>query len=88
MSSSHSEKYLTKLLFGLGAVIAAIFAIVYAAFERTKTGDWYFWGVVASVLMCTGLYLLVSASVHKIKSELSRRQKGRELQKTSPTDDN
>ncbi|MEP6700968.1 MAG: hypothetical protein ABJA85_06620 [Bacteroidota bacterium] len=86
MSSSHSDKYLSKLLFGFGAVIASILSILYAAFERTKTGDWYFWGIVASLLMCTGLFFLLSAFVHKVKAEFSKRQKVREQQK-SPTED-
>ncbi|MEO7923760.1 MAG: hypothetical protein ABIR30_08770 [Chitinophagaceae bacterium] len=84
--SSHADKYLSKLLFGFGAVISSIFVLIYAAFERTKTGDWYFWGLVASVLLCAGLFLLMQAFVHKIKADFSRRQKVREQQKT-PTDE-
>ena len=87
MSSSHSDKYLSKLLLGFGAVIASILSILYAAFERTKTGDWYFWGIVASLLMCTGLFFLLNAFVHKVKAEFSKRQKVREQQRTSATDE-
>ena len=85
--SSHADKYLSKLLFGFGAVIASIFIIIYAAFERTKTGDWYFWGLVASVLMCIGLYLMLGAFVHKVKADFSRRQNLRKQQQASPSDD-
>ena len=85
--ASHSDKYLSKLLFGFGAVIASIFILVYAAFERTKKDDWYVWGLVASILLCTGLFLLLQAFIHKIKADFSRRQKVREQQRT-PTDDN
>ena len=85
--SSHSDKYLTKLLFGLGAVMASIFVIVFAAFERTKNGDWYFWGLVASILMCTGLFLLMSAFVHKIKADFSRRQSVRKQQTSLAPDE-
>lgn len=79
--SSHSDKFLTKLLFGFGAVIAAVFVILFACFERTKKDDWYGWGMVASALLCTGLYLLLSAFVHKVKSDFIRRQKSREQQR-------
>jgi hypothetical protein len=85
--ASHSDKYLSKLLFGLGAVIASIFSIMYSSFERTKNGDWYFWGVVASVLMCTGLFLLLSAFVHKVKADFSRRQTIRKQQSSSSSED-
>ena len=78
--SSHSDKYLTKLLLGFAAVIASIFVIVFACFERVKYDDWYGWGLVASVLLCLGLYLLFSAFIHKIKADFSRRQKSKELQ--------
>ena len=78
--ASHTDKFLTKLLFGFAAVIASIFIIVYACFERVKYDDWYGWGLVASVLLCSGLYLLLSAFVHKMKSDFSKRQRSKELQ--------
>jgi len=73
--SSHSDKYLTKLLFGFAAVSASVFLIVFACFERTKKDDWYGWGLGASVLLCLGIYLMLSAFVHKIKADFSRRQR-------------
>ena len=85
--SSHSDKFLTKLLFGFAAVIAAVFVIIFACFERTKEDEWYGWGLVASTLLCTGLYLLLSAFVHKVKSDFSRRQKSKEQQRTKPDND-
>ena len=78
--ASHTDKFLTKLLFGFAAVIASVFIIVYACFERVKYDDWYGWGLVASVLLCSGLYLLLSAFVHKMKSDFSKRQRSKELQ--------
>jgi uncharacterized membrane protein HdeD (DUF308 family) len=86
MSNGHQEKYISKLLFGFSLIIGSVFVIVFAAFERTRQDDWYFWGLVASVLMCFGLYLLLSAFVHKMKSDLIKRQRSREQQKTR-TDD-
>jgi uncharacterized membrane protein HdeD (DUF308 family) len=79
--ASHEEKYLTKLLFGFGSIIGGVMAILYACFERIKDDDWYFWGVVASVLLCLGIFLLMQAFVHKVKSDFSRRQKMRQQQK-------
>jgi uncharacterized membrane protein len=78
--ASHADKFLTKLLLGFAAVIASIFVIVFACFERVKYDDWYGWGLVASALMCIGLYLLLSAFVHKIKADFLKRQKSKELQ--------
>ncbi len=85
--ASHSDKFLTKLLFGFAAISASIFVIVYACFERVKHDDWYGWGLVASVLMCIGLYLLCSAFVHKIKADFLRRKQEREAHHKKYPDD-
>jgi ABC-type nickel/cobalt efflux system permease component RcnA len=78
--ASHADKFLTKLLFGFAAISASIFVIVFACFERVKYDDWYGWGLVASALMCTGIFLSLSAFVHKVKADFMRRQKSKELQ--------
>ena len=82
MSNNHQEKFITKMLIGFALITAGILLIVFIAFDRLKTEDWYFWGIVASIVINTGLYLLVSAFVHKVKSDLIKRQKLRELQKS------
>lgn len=86
MSNNHQEKFLSKILFGFSLIIAGIFSIIFAAFERTRQDDWYFWGIVASVLICVGLYLVMTGFVHKVKSDFIRRQKQREQQKTFTAD--
>ena len=86
MSNNHQEKFISKMLFGFASVTAAVFLILYAAFERTQQDDWYFWGIVGSVLINLGLYFLVSAFVHKVKADFIKRQKQREQQKTFTAD--
>ena len=85
---SHYDRYFAKLLIGFASVIASILLIFYAMFEISKRQDkdWYFWAIVAAFLMCTGIYFSLSAFVHKIKSDFSRRQKQREQQKTVTND--
>ena len=82
MSNSHNEKFLSKLLFGFACIIGGTFFILYASFERVEYDDWYPWAIVASVFYCTGLYLLLSAFVHKVKSDFIRRQKDKEKQRS------
>lgn len=82
MSNSHSDKFLTKLLFGFSCIIGGIFFIFYACFERVEDDDWYPWAIVASVFVCSGLYLLLSSFVHKIKSDFSRKQSDKEKQRS------
>jgi hypothetical protein len=84
--NSHHERYFIKLLIGFGSIIGSILIIFYSIFEVNKENDWYFWAIVAAFLMCGGIYFCLTAFVHKIKSEFSRRQKQRESQKTVTAD--
>jgi uncharacterized membrane protein HdeD (DUF308 family) len=86
MSNPHREKYISKLLIGIGLVTAGIFVILYASFEKGQKTDWYFWGIIAAVAVNSGILLMGSAFVHKVKSDLIRRQKLREQQKTFTSD--
>ncbi len=82
MSNNHQEKFITQLLTGFACVTAGIFVIMYLVFSKPKQGGWYFWGILTAILVNIGLYLLMSGFVHKVKSDLIRRQKLREQQKT------
>jgi uncharacterized membrane protein HdeD (DUF308 family) len=86
MSNSHQEKFITKLLIGVACMTAGVFVILYAAFERAQKEDWYFWGIIASLGLIAGVILVCSGFVHKMKSDLIRRQKQRETQKTFTAD--
>ena len=86
MSNKHEERYITKLLSGFALVTGGIMVILYGAFERAKEGDWYFWGIVSAVLINAGLWFLLSAFIHKIKSDFIRKQRMREQQKSFTTD--
>lgn len=82
MSDSHSEKYLVKLLVGFGSLITFVLVLFYAIFESgAQKGDWYFWAAVAAFLLCGGVYFCITAIVHKIKSDFSRRAREREHKK-------
>ncbi len=73
----HAEKYLIKLITGSIILIGFVFLSFYAVVEKARQGDWYFWAIVAAVLLCAGIYFCLSAFVHKIKSDFNRRQKHR-----------
>lgn len=86
MPNTHHEKYVSKMLIGFSAVILGVFTILYSSFEKTLVSDWYFWAVIASTFICIGLYFLIHAILHKMKSDLIKRQKMREQQKTFTAD--
>lgn len=85
MSDLHKEKYLTKMLMGFVFITIGILIILYASFERAAFDDWYMWGIVASIAVNLGLYMLLQAFVHKVKSDLIKRQKVRDQQKVAQT---
>lgn len=82
MSNTHQEQFVTKMLVGFAFVTAGILLTFYTAFERARNEDWYLWGIVASVIINTGLYFLINAFVHKVKADFIKRQKQREQQKS------
>lgn len=82
MPNNHQRKYISKLLIGFVTVTAGIFSILYACFEKAQISDWYFWAIVASFLICTGLYLLLTAMVHKTKADFRKKQQ--KLDKNKP----
>ena len=86
MSTAHQEKYLTKLLVGIAFITAGIFVMLYAAFEKGEKADWYFWGTLVAIAINAGVILIASAFVHKMKSDLIKKQKKREQQKTFTAD--
>jgi uncharacterized membrane protein HdeD (DUF308 family) len=86
-SKSHRELYFAKLLLGFAAIISSILVVFYAIFELGKDSDWYFWAIFAAFLMCSGIYIVLYAFVHKIKSDLSRRQKKQDAQKSISSTD-
>ena len=87
---SHKERYFTKMLISFASIIGCVLIIFYCIFEKAAKGkdeDWYFYAIVSAFLLCSGIYFGLQAYVHKIKSELSRRQKQRQQQKNFTADE-
>jgi hypothetical protein len=85
-NNSHIDKYFNKLLIGFAFLTGSVLVTFYAIFETLKGSNWYLWATGAAILLCAGIYFCLSAFVHKIKSDFSRRQKQREQQKTFTAD--
>lgn len=83
MTNRHRQKYILRLLAGLGLVSGAILIILYITRLDKSEGqtEWMLWSVAALSLINSGLVLLGSAFVHKVKSDLIRKQKAREQHK-------
>jgi len=68
---------------GMGLVSGGILVIIYTSFLESKDrqGEWYIWAAAAMGLVNGGLYILGNAFVHKVKSDLIRKQKLKEQHK-------
>lgn len=81
---NHEDQFISKLLFGFGSIIASVMLTLFVCFERMKRDDeWYWWGMGIAALLCLGVYLVASALIHKMKSDLIRKQKIRHMQKST-----
>ena len=82
-NNRHRQKYILRLLAGLGLVSGGVLVILYTT--RLDKGDgrteWMIWAAAALSLINSGLYILGSAFVHKVKSDLIRKQKQRDQSK-------
>jgi hypothetical protein len=81
MTNRHRQKYLVRLLAGLGIVSGGILVIIYTSFIKSREQEWYIWGAAAIALINSGLFILGSAFVHKVKADLIRKQKQKEQSK-------
>ena len=86
MPNNHHNKYTSKMLIGISLVSAGIFLTMYILTVPTFQRYWYFWAIIVSVIVNTGIIMLCSAFVHKIKADLIRKQKHHEQHKTFTAD--
>ncbi|RYG30067.1 MAG: hypothetical protein EOO01_37280 [Chitinophagaceae bacterium] len=75
MGKKHEKKYLINVLIGFLLLTIGIFSIIYLIFSPSRRFDWFFWAILTAIVINVGLLFLGSAVVHKVKSDLIRRQK-------------
>jgi hypothetical protein len=81
MTNRHRQKYIIRLLVGLGLFSGGILVILYITRLHDVQEEWYIWAAAAMSLINSGLFILGSAFVHKVKSDLIRKQKIKDQQK-------
>jgi hypothetical protein len=75
MTNRHRTKYISRLLMGLGLVTGGVLVICYISLVKSRPNEWYVWVFAATMLFNGGLLCLGSAVIHKVKSDLIRKQK-------------
>ena len=81
MTNRHRQKYILNLLLGLALVSGGVMSLLYMTRLNDIQEEWYIWAITSLVLINTGLFLLGTAFVHKVKSDLIRKQKIKEQHK-------
>lgn len=62
---------------GFLLIDAGILLIMYSANKRASD-EWLLWGIISMAIITSGLGLLGNAYVHKVKSDLIRKQRAKE----------
>lgn len=74
MGNYHFEKWLYKTVLGFLLVAGGIFFMYYSLAHFMKK-DWILYGLICSVGISIGVYLLSSGAVNKVKSDMIKKQK-------------
>jgi len=79
MANKHYQKWLLQMPFGFLLVGAGIIVIMYSANKRASD-EWLLWGIISAFIITGGLGILGNAYVHKVKSDLIRKQRTKQPQ--------
>ena len=83
---SHRNKYELQLILGFLLLSGFTALIFFSIFEVQRIGTWYFLAAVGALMICGAAYFISSASVHKMKSDLNRKSRRKEIQETFTND--
>jgi hypothetical protein len=82
----HRSKYELQLILGFLLLFAFTALVFFSIFEVQRIGTWYFMAAVGGGLLCGAAYFISSATVHKVKSDLSRKNRRKEIQENFTND--
>ena len=74
MGNHHLERWIFKTVTGFFLVVGGIF-FMYYSLSHFMRKDWILYGLICSMGIGIGVYLLSSAAVNKVKSDMIKKQK-------------
>ena len=77
MPNKHYRKWLLQMPLGFLLVGAGIIVIMYSANKRASD-EWLMWGIISATIITGGLGILGNAYIHKVKSDLIRKQSSKQ----------
>lgn len=75
MANSHYEKWIFKIPIGFILIAGGIFFMYYSLTIPKVGEDWVKFGLISGVSVATGVVILSTASINKMKSDLIKKQK-------------
>jgi len=78
MSNNHIDKWFFKTALGFLLTAGGLFFMYYSIIELPKM-QWILYGVISSLSITIGVFLLSSAAIHKMKADLIKKQKIKQL---------
>lgn len=74
MGNHHLERWVFKTVIGFLLVAGGLFFMYYSLSHFIRK-DWILYGLICSVGIGIGVYLLSSGAVNKVKSDMIKKQK-------------
>ena len=74
MGNHHFEKWRYKTAIGFFLVVGGIFYMYYSLSHFMRK-DWILYGLICSLGIGIGVYLLSSSAINKVKSDMIKKQK-------------
>ena len=78
MANNHFEKWLLKTPLGFILIAGGVFFIFYSITQLNFREKWVLYGIISSLSIAIGALLLSDAAVHRVKSDLIKKQKNRQ----------
>ena len=74
MANYHFDRWIYKTILGCLLIAAGVF-FMYYALTHFYRDNWIFYGSICTTGVCLGAYLLTSGAIHKVKSDMIKKQK-------------
>lgn len=75
MANNHYEKWFLKTFSGLLFFAGGIIFMYYSLTHFETKDKWSLYGTISAATITLGVFLLSSAAIHKVKSDLIKKQK-------------
>ena len=81
MANSHYERWVLKAPVAILFISGGVFFMYYSITQLELKGRWVVYGLISAAAVGIGSFMLASAFINKMKSDLIKKQKAKSLEK-------